>query len=289
MIDKNGNKLVFESLLEYQSTGNKEEREALKWLSENIKSLEEAKKDAKTNEEKKQIDNQIKQYSDGQTEILERIRQRGSLGGKDITGNYLSKSATGYDGMTLTVSNEKMSAEVGAEKIGIAIDGMGKIATELWIGKISNSSKAESLVNNNPVKNEIPLVKDPVTGRMIEPNTSRVNIANDFTAYTPLKKNGDPSEAGWKHVVKRHFDKSLANNRSVFTKSEEEIKSILQSKIVVDSPIREVQPGMYERIVDTGQVVGKASLKQGGGDTTWIKLLTDMKGNLITTFPVGGK
>ncbi|MCP1223934.1 hemagglutinin repeat-containing protein, partial [Sebaldella sp. S0638] len=299
MIDKDGNKLVFESLLEYQSTGNKEERAVLQWLSDNINSLEEAKRNAKTSEEKKEIDSQLKQYYDGQKEIEEGIKQRGSLGGKNITGNYLSKSATGYDGMTLTVSNEKMSAEVGAEKIGIAIDGMGKIATELWIGKISNSSKTESIINDTSIKNEaasvkdsttkVPLVKDPVTGRMIEPNTSRVNIANDFTAYTPLKKNGDPSDAGWKHVVKRHFDESLANNRSVFTKSEEEIKSILQSKIVVDSPIREVQPGMYERIVDTGQVVGKASLKQGGGDTTWIKLLTDMKGNLITTFPVGGK
>ena len=46
---------------------------------------------------------------------------------------------------------------------------------------------------------------------------------------------------------------------------------------------------MYERIVDTGQVFGKTSLKQGGVDTTWIKVLTDMKGNLITAFPVGGK
>ena len=99
---------------------------------------------------------------------------------------------------------------------------------------INNKKEVDTISN----KNEISLVKDPVTGRMIEPNKSRVNIANGSTAYTPLKNNGNPSDAGWKHVVQGHFDKELANNRSIFTRSQEEIKSILQSKVVVNSPIK---------------------------------------------------
>ena len=36
------------------------------------------------------------------------------------------------------------------------------------------------------------------------------------------------------------------------------------------------------RTLRTGRIVGKASLNQRGGDTTYIKILTDVKGNLIT-------
>ena len=43
-------------------------------------------------------------------------------------------------------------------------------------------------------------------------------------------------------------------------------------------------------MVNTGRIVGKASLNQGGGggDTTYIKILTDVKGNLITVYPIKG-
>lgn len=41
-------------------------------------------------------------------------------------------------------------------------------------------------------------------------------------------------------------------------------------------------------MVNTGRIVGKASLNQGGGDMTYIKILTDVKGNLITVYPIKG-
>lgn len=40
--------------------------------------------------------------------------------------------------------------------------------------------------------------------------------------------------------------------------------------------------------VDTGRVVGIASIKEGGKPTTSIKVFTDIKGNLITTYSVKG-
>jgi len=47
--------------------------------------------------------------------------------------------------------------------------------------------------------------------------------------------------------------------------------------------------GQYSRVVNTGQVVGtvKPSIPGFGGiKTTWIQILTDVRGNLVTTFPV---
>ena len=44
--------------------------------------------------------------------------------------------------------------------------------------------------------------------------------------------------------------------------------------------------GQYLRIVDTGQVVGNTALKFGGEETTWIEVITDKAGNLITTYPI---
>jgi hypothetical protein len=232
MVDKNGNKVVFESLLEYQSTGNKEEREALKWFSENINNLEEAKRKAKTNEEKKEIDNQLRQYYEGQNEILRGIQQRGSLGGKYITGNYLLNSATGYDGKTLTVSNEKMSAEVGAEKIGIAIDGMGKIATELWVGKISNSGSKLSVAEKPKYLSE------PAQ----ENGTLNIGAGKNPTegAYNIDYKNPNP-EIG----VHQGDGRNLTN-----------VKTGSQSKVILENPFGfDPLNSEVNRVVKTGGTV----------------------------------
>lgn len=46
--------------------------------------------------------------------------------------------------------------------------------------------------------------------------------------------------------------------------------------------------GQFTRIVDTGQIIGNASINQGGQATRFIKIFTDSKGNLITVYPVVG-
>ena len=115
---------------------------------------------------------------------------------------------------------------------------------------------------------------------------SRINVATGPTRFTPLRNPGEQSKAGFEHVLDEHFDRDLANSRSVFSITPDELKIILQSKQTVDSPVIPTGDGRYVRIVDTGKVVGNTALKFGGGETTWIKIFTDKAGNLITTFPV---
>ncbi|AZQ93757.1 filamentous hemagglutinin family N-terminal domain protein [Moraxella catarrhalis] len=124
-----------------------------------------------------------------------------------------------------------------------------------------------------------------VSGRSV---ASRINIANGRTAYTPLRSNGHPVSAGFDHVLEGHFNSPLANNRSVFSITPDKLKRILSDKHTISSPVRQLDGGQFERVVNTGRIVGKASLNQGGGDTTYIKILTDVKGNLITVYPIKG-
>ncbi|WP_064637875.1 hypothetical protein [Moraxella catarrhalis] len=73
-----------------------------------------------------------------------------------------------------------------------------------------------------------------------------------------------------------------------FSITPDELKRILSDKHTISSPVRQLDGGQFERVVNTGRIVGKASLNQGGGDTTYIKILTDVKGNLITVYPIQG-
>lgn len=132
-----------------------------------------------------------------------------------------------------------------------------------------------SVVQKEEVKNKYGIVQ------------SRINIAKGSTRFTPLRERSDePVSSGWDHVVKGHFNRELANNRSVFSISEEELKSILREKATVSSPIIAERGGQYKRLVDTGRIIGKTSLKFGGVDTTWIEIYTDRGGNLITCYPI---
>ncbi|ANO47199.1 YD repeat-containing protein [Flavobacterium columnare] len=121
----------------------------------------------------------------------------------------------------------------------------------------------------------------------IEADASRINLARGRTRFTPTRgSTGQPVSAGWDHVVDGHFGKSLSGTRSIFTVSQDKLKSILQSKNTINSPVTALDGGQFKRTVNTGEVVGNANLKQGGGETTWIDVITDKKGNLITTYPV---
>ncbi|WP_155973372.1 hypothetical protein [Paenibacillus sp. Leaf72] len=116
---------------------------------------------------------------------------------------------------------------------------------------------------------------------------SRINVAAGRTRFTPLRpKTGEPVSAGWDHVVEGHFNVPLANSRSVFSLSPNEVKTILQSPTVVKSPVTAIPGGQYVRVVNVGKVVGHTALKFGGKETTWIKIFTDKAGNLISTYPV---
>ncbi|MBC1783250.1 hypothetical protein HCA14_13045 [Listeria welshimeri] len=116
---------------------------------------------------------------------------------------------------------------------------------------------------------------------------SRVNVANGRTRFTPTRPSTRKSvSAGFEHVLDGHFNRPIANSRSVFSLTADKLKQILQSQNVVKATVVEMGGGQYKRIVDTGEIVGNTALKYGGTPTTWIEVITDRAGNLITTYPV---
>lgn len=67
------------------------------------------------------------------------------------------------------------------------------------------------------------------------------------------------------------------------------MKSILKRKDIINTlGVPSTTSGQYTRIVNAGEVVGtiKPSIpKVGGKPTKWLTIITDVKGNLITTYP----
>lgn len=43
---------------------------------------------------------------------------------------------------------------------------------------------------------------------------------------------------------------------------------------------------MYKRVVNLNEEIGNTALKNGGKETSWVEVITDVKGNIITTYPV---
>lgn len=116
---------------------------------------------------------------------------------------------------------------------------------------------------------------------------SRINVANGRTRFTPKRPStGKPVSAGFEHVYDGHFNRPLANSRSIFSITTDKLKQVLQSPNTVEVTVIDMSGGQYKRIVDTGEVIGNTALKFGGKPTSWIEIITDRSGNLITTYPV---
>ena len=60
----------------------------------------------------------------------------------------------------------------------------------------------------------------------------------------------------------------------------------MQRKDIISAPIYEMGGGQYRRIVNTGMVIGNTALKYGGKKTKWIEIITDVRGHIITAYPV---
>ena len=113
-------------------------------------------------------------------------------------------------------------------------------------------------------------------------DTTRINIANGSTRLSPS------NNAGLEHVKGRHF--SPGKNAGQFSITVDELKDILGRKDVINTVgTISQESGQYVRVVDVGQNIGtiKPSIPEvGGQSTSWIAIYTDVKGNLITTYPV---
>ena len=136
-------------------------------------------------------------------------------------------------------------------------------------------------LTSTPKASPTPKVAPGATGRV----ATRINLAKGRTRFTPLKANGEPVSAGWDHVAQGHFDRTVTRNRSIFSISQAELRSLLQSPLVVRSPARAIPGGQFVRTVDVGRTIGTSTLKRGGGATSQIKVFTDGAGNLISAFP----
>jgi len=154
---------------------------------------------------------------------------------------------------------------------------IGSIATKLGVGVMELAGKFGSSVVNAVSKyvnkgssktptSEIKSVGDIIPGRV----QTRINVSND----------------GFKHITGQHFEREIANNRSVFTIEPDKLKSILQNKNIVSSHVTKTPDGQYYRVVDTGQTIGTTSLKEGGIPTSKMRIFTDKFGNIKTAYPV---
>ncbi|WP_404589997.1 hypothetical protein [Enterococcus sp. UD-01] len=91
---------------------------------------------------------------------------------------------------------------------------------------------------------------------------SRINVAENPTRFSPSKNAGQ------------------------FTIPETDLKNILQSKSIINTPVKQTESGGFERIVDVGRNAGTVKPSLGGKPTTWIKIITDKAGNIITNYPI---
>ena len=105
-----------------------------------------------------------------------------------------------------------------------------------------------------------------VPGRVL----SRINLKN----------------SGWNHVVDRHFNPS--KNASQFTISKSELRSLLQNKKVVDSPVvrtfDSVDGIRYVREINVGRNIGLDKFNNMQPTST-MSVITDKFGNLVTATP----
>jgi RHS repeat-associated protein len=98
---------------------------------------------------------------------------------------------------------------------------------------------------------------------------SRINISNN----------------GWAHVLKEHFS---TKNKSQFTISQSELKTLLQNKDIIKTPVTRTLDSAdgirYVREIDVGKNIGNDKFNNFQ-PTTKMTILTDKYGNLITATP----
>jgi hypothetical protein len=196
-----------------------------------------------------------------------------------------------YEGGSLAFRGAKGFATTGrlTSKGFTGTAGVKDYFRKLWSGEIGGrlnvrNYRAEGLganLSNIKYRPKTKAANEGISGRV----QSRINLAKGQTKFTPLRKTGEPVSAGWEHLVHGHFNRSVSNNRSVFSISQNELKAVLQSKQVVNSPVTAIPGGQYVRTVEVGRTIGTSSLNRGGGATSMIKVFTDKAGNLITAYP----
>ncbi len=183
------------------------------------------------------------------------------------TGNLGTIAAGGIGGVAML--------SVGASGFAGAAKGLKNLISDFKFSRYD--------VSANPFGTELS------KGASIPKIDPRRNIINDIPGRVQSRINiraGSQAEgAGWKHAVFEHF--SGKPNKSQFTVSQEEFRTILQSKEVVNSPVSRILESAngprYVRDIDLGKVIGID--KFSGQATSRFTVLTDRYGNLVTASP----
>ena len=171
---------------------------------------------------------------------------------------------------------------------GLAVDGAGWGVDFLTsLGKKYNPNKLsivrleESAAYNPVAKN---LMDD--IGRFGDDAAENAgkNVATGSAATRINIKTGD-NKTGMTHAWNNHGGDMSRTNKSQFTISKDEVISILKDKNTVNTPAYRLPSGDYVRNVDTGRIIGHNAKGDNPGPTSMITVITDKKGNLVTTYP----
>ena len=181
------------------------------------------------------------------------------------------------------VSNSEVK-EIGKHTGKLIADVASAVIAGKLVSSFSKSKVGQKIIKKLKMKKG-KKTKAPSTSTP-KPNNTRINVANGRTRYTPKRANGNYVSAGMEHIISGHFNRALGNSRSIFSISIDKLKKILQRKDIISAPIYEMGGGQYRRIVNTGMVIGNTALKYGGKKTKWIEIITDVRGNIITAYPV---
>lgn len=142
----------------------------------------------------------------------------------------------------------------------------GKAAPE--VAKVVHTAEATTSLTASAVRVERNLnTIMSIPGRV----QSRINLSNK----------------GLEHTLSRHFNPVKAENKSQFTISETELRSLLGAKSTIQTPARALETGNFARTITADRTVGNLSEKMGGNSTNTFTGITDKYGDLQTTFPGG--
>ena len=165
---------------------------------------------------------------------------------------------------------------------GLAVDGVGWGVDFLTsIGKKGRNPFDPSIAQVEKSTPYNPVAKDLMDdiGRFGEKEVGTGSVATRINIKT-----GD-NKAGMTHAWNNHGGDMSRTNKSQFTISKDEVVSILQDKKTINTPAYRLPSGDYVRNVDTGRIIGHNAKGKNTGPTSIMSVITDKKGNLVTTYP----
>lgn len=215
----------------------------------------------------------------------------GLVAGAVVTLHGLDTAAAGlyqaFTGVETDTGTSRILQGMGMDRghanmVDATISVLGSVGASATTNAINQAARTSALTGLGAATRGLGLDGTVLTAGRV---TTRINVANGTTRFTPLRLSGAPVSAGWRHVLGGHFDRAASLNRSVFTIAPGELRGLLQSPDVVRAPVT-VLGDQFIRTVDVGFEIGISSLKNGGGPTSVLRVFTDEAGNLITAFPL---